>query len=153
MSIITLNDFTTITSLVIGSFALTLGALNYFRDKAKIIVELSWDMTATENDEYDSNKLWGVIYVTNIGRRPIYISHAALSLPKGYKDTHLLIMGGIKGKKLTEADPTEIFIVDQSGLEVYAKDWIEIVAQVSDTSGRVWKSNKSKNTKKPSWAE
>lgn len=153
MSSITLNDFATIIGLLVGGAGFALGVLNYFRDKAKVIVELSWDMSVTEGAQYDSNKQWGVVYVTNIGRRPIYISHAALKLPKGYDHSHLVLMEGVQGVKLTEGDPTKIFMVDQEGMDVYSKDWKKIIAQVNDSSGKAWKSSKRKNKRKPSWAE
>lgn len=61
-------------------------------------------------------------------------------------------MGGIRGKKLTEGDPSEVFVVDQSGMEQYAKDRRNIVAQVSDSTGKVWYSKKLKAAQIPSWA-
>ena len=153
MSAITLNDFATTVGLLVGGAGFALGVLNYFRDKAKVIVELSWDMSVTEGTQYDSSKSWGVVYVTNVGRRPIYVSHAALKLPKGYDHSHLVLMEGVQGVKLTEGDPTQTFMVDQEGMEVYAKDWKTVIAQVNDSSGKAWKSSKRKNKKKPSWAE
>ena len=153
MSAITLNDFATTVGLLVGGAGFALGVLNYFRDKAKVVVELSWDMPVTEGTQYDSSKLWGVVYVTNIGRRPIYVSHAALKLPKGYDHSHLVLMEGVQGVRLTEGDPTQTFMVDQEGMEVYAKDWKRIIAQVNDSSGKAWKSSKRKNNKKPSWAQ
>ena len=153
MSALTLNDFATTVGLLVGGAGFALGVLNYFRDKAKVIVELSWDMSVTEGTQYDSTKPWGVVYVTNVGRRPIYVSHAALKLPKGYDHSHLVLMEGVQGLKLTEGDPTHTFMVDQEGMEVYAKDWNKIIAQVNDSSGKAWKSSKRKNKKKPSWAE
>ena len=153
MSAITLNDFATVVGLILGGTGFALGVLNYFRDKAKVVVELSWDMAVTEGTEYDASKLWGVVYVTNIGRRPIYISHAALKLPRGYDHSHLLLMEGVQGRKLTEGDSTQTFMVDQAGMEIYAKDWKKIIAQVNDSGGKAWKSKKRKNKKKPLWAE
>ena len=153
MSGITLNDFATTVGLLVGGAGFALGVLNYFRDKAKVVVDLSWDMAVTEGTQYDSSKLWGVVYVTNIGRRPIYVSHAALKLPKGYDHSHLVLMEGVQGVKLTEGDPTQTFMVDQEGMKVYAKDWKKIIAQVNDSSGKAWKSSKRKNKKKPSWAQ
>ena len=153
MSVITLNDFATIVGLLVGGAGFVLGVINYIRDKAKVIVELSWDLSVTEGTQYDSSKLWGLVYVTNVGRRPIYISHAALRLPDGYDHSHLVLMEGIQGVKLTEGDPSKTFMVDQSGMEQYSKDWKKIIAQVSDSSGKVWTSSKRKNKKKPSWAE
>jgi hypothetical protein len=40
--------------------------------------------------------------------------------------------------------------VSQDNMETYANDWMKIVAQVSDSTGKVWKSPRIKQ--KPSWA-
>jgi hypothetical protein len=61
-------------------------------------------------------------------------------------------MGGITGKKLSEGDPTEVFVVDQAGMEEYAKNWRRIVAQVNDSAGKDWYSPKLKAAERPSWA-
>ena len=62
-------------------------------------------------------------------------------------------MGGIAGDKLSEGDPTKVYVVPQDGLEKYAKDWRNVVAQISDSTGRVWKSKHLKRNEKPSWAK
>ncbi len=136
-----------------GVSGFVLGVLNYFRDQHRIIVRLQWDLEVTADSGYDHTKKWGSIVVTNVGRRPTYVSHVALALPKGYDASHLLIMGGIHGKKLTEGDPSEVFVVEQTGMEVYAKDWRRIVAQVSDSTGKTWSSKKCRVDEMPSWAK
>ena len=148
----TLTETVSVIGLVSGVAGFVLGVLNYFRDRHKVDVLLQWDLDVTPDSGYDATKKWGVITVTNVGRRSTYVSHVALKLPKGYDHSHLLIMGGIRGKKLTEGDPSEIFVVDQSGMEHYAKDWRKIVAQVSDSTGKVWYSKKLKANETPSWA-
>ena len=40
----------------------------------------------------------------------------------------------------------------EEGLEKYAKDWRKIIAQVSDSTGKVWKSKKLKRHEIPAWA-
>lgn len=66
---------TQITALI-GAFtgiaALVLSITNYLRDNPKVTVTLLWDMSITDNPRYDRNKLWGVVSVANVGRRPIY---------------------------------------------------------------------------------
>jgi len=148
-----LSEAVSVIGLVAGVAGFVLGVLNYLRDKHKIEVTLQWDLAVTEGSGYDASKPWGLITVTNIGRRASYISHVALRLPKGYEHSHLLIMGGIAGKKLTEGDPSEVFVVDQAGMEQYARDWQKVVAQVSDSTGKVWSSKKLKSTVMPSWAK
>jgi hypothetical protein len=124
--------------------------MNFLRDRARVEVSLRWDMKTFGDPQYDEDKLWGVISLTNVGRRPIHVSHVALRLPKGLDDSHLLVKSGVSGKTLSEAAPSEIHVVTQEGMAAYADHWDKIVAQVSDSTGRVWSSKPVK--KKPSWA-
>ncbi|HUD13843.1 MAG TPA: hypothetical protein VMQ56_09340 [Terracidiphilus sp.] len=110
-------------------------------------------MSVTDNPLYDSKKYWGVVRIGNVGRRPIFVSHVALRLPKGLKKSHLVLNDGIAGVRLSEGDATKTYILSQEGLEQYAHHWREIVAQVSDTSGREWKSKRLRKTDVPSWAK
>ena len=148
----TLGEITGLVGLCFGLAGFVLGVMNYVRDQRKIDITLQWDIDVTEGSGYDHTRKWGLIRVTNVGRRASYVSHVALKLPKGYDHTHLIIMGGINGKKLSEGDPTEVFVVDQAGMEVYANDWKRIVAQVNDSSGRTWYSKKPGSKERPSWA-
>ena len=149
----TLSEAVSVVGLVFGVSGFVLGVLNYLRDRHKVVVSLQWDLDVTEGSGYDHTKKWGLIRVTNVGRRPTYVSHVALKLPKGYDHSHLVIMGGIVGKKLTEGDPSEAYVVEQAGMEQYAKDWKNIVAQVNDSTGETWYSEKLKTNQMPSWAE
>lgn len=145
-----LRDVVSVVGLVFGVAGSVLGVLNYLRDRHKVEVSLQWDMSVTPQSGYDQTKKWGMIVVTNVGRRPTYVSHLALKLPKNHEHTHLLIREGILGKKISEGDPSEVFVIDQDDLEKYSDDWNKVVAQVCDSSGKVWFSKKP--TKKPSWA-
>ncbi len=149
----TLNDIATVVGVTLGFCGFVLGLLNHYRDRAKVKVTLLWDMNVTENPTYDSRKMWCIIQIANIGRRPIYVSHAALKVPKGYTAEYEAIMEGIPGKKLSEGDKPLQYTVSQEGLEQYAADWREIRAQVSDTTGKEWISEKLPRTRKPSWAK
>lgn len=148
----TLGEFVGLSGLVFGLTGFVLGVMNYLRDRAKIVVELQWDMKVTPGGPYDPNKSYGVVRVSNIGRRAIYISHASLRLPKGYDHPFLLLADGIPGKKLSEGDSPETYAVTQEGLAKYAKDWRKVIAQVSDSTGTTWTSKKIAKSKIPSWA-
>lgn len=149
----TLTDFLAVFGLVAGVTGTVLGVMNYWRDRAKLEVSLEWDMEVTPGSGYDHTKKWGVISITNIGRRPIYLRYAALRLPKGYDGTHLVLAAGIAGKTLTEGAPTERYVVTQDGLEIYAKDWRSLTAQVNDSHGRAWRSKPLPRNDIPSWAK
>ena len=146
----TLSEAVSVFGLVFGVSGFVLGVLNYLRDRHKVVVFMQWDLDVTKGSGYDHTKKWGLIRVTNVGRRPTYVSHVALKLPKGYDHTHLVIMGGVVGKKLTEGDPSETYLVDQAGMERYAKDWKSIIAQVNDSTGKTWYSKKLKSKEIPS---
>ena len=145
-----ITELVAVLGLVSGVTGTILGVMNFLRDRARVEVSLQWDMKSFGDPQYDENEFWGVIRATNIGRRPIHISHVALRLPKGLDGSHLLVRSGIAGKTLSEAAPSEIHLVTQHGMEKYADVWGKIVAQVSDSTGRVWTSKPLK--KKPSWA-
>lgn len=133
-----LTETVAVLGLVSGVAGTVLGIMNFLRDRARVEVSLRWDMKTFGDPQYDEDKFWGVISLTNVGRRPIHVSRVALRLPKNLDDSHLLVKSGIGGKTLSEAAPSEIHVVTQEGMAVYADHWDKIVAQVSDSTGRVW---------------
>ena len=147
-----LVEFVSAAGLIFGLAGFVLGVMNYLRDRAKIVVELQWDMNVMPGGLYDSNKSYGVVRVTNVGRRAIYISHASLRLPKGHDASHLLLADGIPGKKLSEGDSPQVYAILQEDLASYAKDWRKVIAEVSDSTGKTWTSRKIARDKTPSWA-
>ena len=149
----TITQVTGLLGLIFGVVGTILGILNYFRDRARVQVSLKWDMSVTDNPLYDPKKYWGVVWIGNVGRRPIFVSHVALRLPKGRKKTHLILYDGIAGVRLSEGDATKTYMLSQEGLEEYAPHWQKIVAHVSDASGREWRSKRLRKTAVPSWAK
>jgi hypothetical protein len=147
-----LTEFVSAAGLMFGLTGFVLGVMNYLRDRAKITVELQWDMNVTPGGPYDPSKSYGVVRVTNIGRRAIYISHASLRLPKGHDASHLLLADGVPGKKLSEGEAPQIYAILQDNLVRYAKDWRKVIAQVSDSTGKTWTSRKVPRGRVPSWA-
>ena len=74
---------TGIVVMITGSCGLLLSILNYFRDKPNIQITLTWDMSTygVTTITHGLDKLWGVVSITNIGRRPVFFSHFHLELP------------------------------------------------------------------------
>ncbi len=151
----TVTDVAALLGLISGVTGTVLGVLNFLRDRAAVEVSLQWDMSVTPGTEYDANKKWGVIIVANVGRRPIFVSHVALRIPKAAQQnySHMVLNSGIVGKTLTEGSPVERFVITQDGLTELASHWRDVVAQVSDSSGRVWISKRLPKHRIPSWAE
>ena len=144
----TTSELTGLLGLIFGLIGTIIGVFNYLRDKGQLVVRLQWDMAVTGEPE---EKRVACITVINTGRRAIFMSHVALRLPKGSENSHLLIRDGLKGQKLSEGDPPQVFIVDQEGLEQYARKWKRVRAQVSDSTGKEWISKKVASP--PSWAK
>jgi hypothetical protein len=97
---------------------------------------------------HNEHKLWGVISITNIGRRPIFFSHTHLAVPNNSE--YLVITEGLTGEKLQEGDPPKTYPVTQEGLEKYANEWHKIRAVVIDSTGKKYYSKPAQQ--KPSWA-
>ena len=66
---ITITDIVSVVGLITGVSGFILGIFNYLRDQHKIEVSLQWDLMVTQDPRYDPSKLWGLVRVTNIGRR------------------------------------------------------------------------------------
>jgi hypothetical protein len=146
-----LTETAALVGVVTGTAGLVLGILNHIRDRAKIVVTLQWDMGIANDPNYDPDKTYGVVRATNVGRRPVYISHASLKLPKGYKQTYLLLGQGIFGTRLGEGDPPVSYVLDQEGMRKYKRDWRRVRALVIDSAGAAYYS--SKVSEMPSWAK
>jgi hypothetical protein len=148
---VSLTGITALVGVVTGTAGLVLGILNHLRDSPRIIVTLQWDMGIANDPKYDPDKSYGLVTVTNVGRRPIYISHTSLKLPKGYELTYLLCAEAIYGKRLGEGEPPLTYILDQGEMSKYRRDWRKVRALVIDSSGTAHFSSKVR--KRPSWAK
>jgi len=147
----TLQEAAALTGVVLGTFGSVLGVLNYLRDRSKVTVTLQWDMAVTDNPTYDPKKKWGLVKVANVGRRPVYVSHASLRLPRGSKHQVLLLSDSVAGARLAEGDPPKAYVVDQTRLGDYTQEWKKVYAEISDTTGKSWRSKYQKWQTRPSW--
>jgi hypothetical protein len=144
--IITLSDVAATLGMVLGTAGFIMGVLNYLRDRPKIKVTLKWDMT-----EVRTSAVMGLLTVTNVGRRPIYISVAALKLPKGFRYTHLILKQSMQGTKLSEGDAPATFLIDHAKLTQYSKQWRKVRGYAEDTAGKKYVSKKVPRSSVPSW--
>lgn len=149
---VTLTDVVAVVGLVTGVAGLMLGVMNFVRDRVKLDIVLQWDMDVTPGTQYDPNKKWGFVRVQNTGRRTTFVSHVAIKMPEGHGGSHLLLMESIAGEKLVEGDAPKVYVLAQEGLEEYRKDWHKLIAVVTDSTGRVWKSKRVSREKPPTWA-
>ena len=138
---------TAILGAVLGAAGLTISILAMLRDRPKITVFLNWDVESVERPGFRI----GVVSVTNVGRRAVYIGAVALELPKHREYKALLLKGSIPGKRLGEGDPPAKFMVSYDKLEKYKANWYRIRAFAEDSAGKKYDSKFT--ARKPSWAE
>lgn len=148
----TITDLTAVFGLVFGLLGSLLGLSNYLRDRPRVSVNLLWDMTVTDNPQYDPSKHWGVIQVANIGRRPVYISSVILEVPFDNRKEEFLIEESLQGFRLSEGDPPKVFIISQDNMHRAKSIWKEVRASVRDVTGKVYQSKLSTKALAPSWA-
>jgi hypothetical protein len=148
---VTLGEAAALVGVVLGALGSVLGVLNYLRDRSRVTVTLQWDMSVTPGPVYDASKKWGFVKVANVGRRPVFVSHAALYLPKGSTDRILLLRDSVTGEKLAEGDPPKSYMVDQSELGSYTGDWKKVYVEIIDSTGKKWRSKRQKWQTVPSW--
>jgi hypothetical protein len=98
----TITLVASILGITFGAVALAVSVSNYLRDQARVRVLLDWDLSVTPNPTYDSKKQWGSITVSNVGRRPVFITKVALKMPKGVHPRYMLILNSMPGQRLSE---------------------------------------------------
>ena len=148
-----LTEFAALFGIIFGLTGAVLGWLGYYRDKPQIVVTLQWDMSTINMPKYDSKKYWGLVTVTNIGKRPVYIQNAVLKLPKKYDAVLMLFDNATGTQKLGEGHPPIFYVIDQTRLTQYSKDWKKIIAEVKISSGKIFSSKKADKNKIPSWVK
>jgi hypothetical protein len=144
----TLTDLTAIAGLVFGVTGAVLGVMSFMRDRIALDVILQWDMKVIAGYPEVPDRTVGVVRIRNTGRRPVFVSHVALATGGRVK---LLLRDSLQGIKLLEGDGPLSFEFEQVGFEEYARNWWLLRAEVSDASGRIWRSPMSSG-KPPSWA-
>lgn len=137
-----------------GIAGFILGVLNYVRDQPRIKVRLQWNMTLVGDSFLKDNRECGLVTVTNTGRRPVYISHVCLLVPKnhGHKYRGVVLMDSIPGRKLAEGDPPALFVVPHDVQKECSDKLNRIRARVED-SERVYISKYPKSQETCRWFE
>jgi hypothetical protein len=142
-----LKDTLGVIGTVTGSLGLVISLLVYFRDRAKVLVTLDFDMQGF-------GSMPQVPEGFNVGRRAIYLSHAHLAIPqwahKRFRTSHLLLGSGVQGVTIAEGGAPHMIPTRQDDLGRFAEIWAYIRAAVVDAAGAHYYSDWP--TKKPDWA-
>jgi hypothetical protein len=137
---------------ITGPIGVVISLLVYFRDRAKVLVSLQFDMQGF-GDFPEAPDQYFVVGIYNVGRRPIYLNRAHILFPRWVRKkvgtTHFLLGSGLQGVKLGEGDPPKVVPTRQHDLVKYAEAWPYLRAAVVDATGRTYYSNWP--TVKPSW--
>jgi hypothetical protein len=139
-----------IVGMVLGTAGFVMSLLSYLRDRPGIKVSLNLNMIETRTREQ-----YGMVVVTNTGRRPVHIS-AVVIVPPGVSmdsGTHLVINGSLEGNRLGEGDKPYKCMVDKAAFIGHPSRWREIRAYAEDSTGRRYLSPLPKKTATPpKWA-
>jgi hypothetical protein len=139
-----------IVSLIVGAAGFTLSILNYRRDHHKVTVRLQWD-SGYSGPIRKPQDVWGEIYVTNEGRRPISITFVGLEIPGKEFSQNLIGDEEQPVRKLAEGDsPIRIKVPQDYLLKKHSGRWREIRAVAMDSVGRTYISKQIKHV--PTWA-
>jgi hypothetical protein len=148
MHTITVTELAAILGMVLGTAGFVMGLMNYLRDRPKIKVGLNWNMVDSRTDEK-----FGMFIVSNIGRRPIFISAAVMTVPRTFKPNDFFLMESIQGRKLSEGDAPAKFRIRSEGMEQYAEVWRDVRVYVEDSAGRKYFAKKLRKSRIPPWAK
>ena len=136
-----------ILGMILGTAGFVMSLMNYLRDQARVRVILLWDMTDTHTLEK-----FGFVRVTNIGRRPVFISCVALELPKGFGHSGLMLMNTIGGKRLAEGEELLNEPINYDSIAKYSSGWKRIRAYAIDSTGKKYYSDfPNDKATAPSW--
>src|SRR5262249_10490373 len=123
----------------------------YFRDRAKVRVSLRFDMQGFGGVPKNPAGYF-LVTIYNVGRRPIYLSHAHLTIAKraSKRLKILMLADGLEGVTIPEGGAPHPVLTKQDDLNRYPDIWPYIRAVVIDTAGRSYYSDWP--TVKPEWA-
>ena len=111
---ITVTDINALLGIIFGFSGFVLGLLAFFRDKPKVKVTLQWGMQMFGDQRVKPGEEFGFVSVTNVGRRPIYVSHVAIKMPKGFDFSYLVLQEGIR----------EYHTIKRENSQAYFNKWI-----------------------------
>ncbi len=110
---LTLTDIVAFWGALTGTLSLTIGYFSYKRDSLKIEVDIKRGWRVMNHPEYDPEKDYAVITVSNKGRRPVLITRVGYQFLK--KGGGVILADSMRkgSRELTEGKSTEYLIEDK----------------------------------------
>jgi len=152
---VTLSNLAALAGMVLGTAGSVMSLMNYLRDRPRVRVSLSWDLTPIQDTEQVGEQI-GVLSITNVGRRPIFISIAAVEVPQTFrKRAHLVVLESSSGQRLAEGDPPLKYVLRYKDLKLspYSNRWRQVRGYAEDSAGKRYVSKKPPKSPVPSWVK
>jgi len=118
---------------IVGTGSLVVGALNAWRDRARVAVRARPGYRVQNAPGYSPDKLYVAVTVANRGRRPVTISHVWMERADS-QEKILLSDSFLQGnREITEGKATQ-YLMDQAGLDLGTIKRV----YAGDQAGRRW---------------
>ena len=128
-----------IIGAVTGTVALTLGVANFLRDRPDIRVALRAGRRVINAPEYDRDKPYVIVTVSNAGRRPVYLNNVALWVPG---EPWTVLHDGLRNPDtFPEGGPPRDYLAEQDLIIGMIDRWAGIRAVVEDATGKQYVSS------------
>lgn len=124
------TSITSILGMLLGTAGFVLSLVNFLRDRSSVQVTLTWEMVDRRTGENV-----GLVRVTNVGRRPVFITIVALQLPKGLRTEHIILDDSLPGIRVGEGDKPAVYVVRYTDLGKNLQYRAAIRAYVEDSAG------------------
>lgn len=157
-----LTQIAALSGLVFGSAGLGLAVANFLRDRHSLRVTLQFDMESSEDGVAVPGHGGGLmnlsfqpritcVSIANTGRRPVFVSHVALTKPRWRgKRPNLIIAEAIKGRRLSEGDPPwNLFVGQDAAFYNFDPGAGSLRAEVLDTTNKVYYSRAERRPVQP----
>jgi hypothetical protein len=132
-----ITEVTALIGAITGSLGLLLGILTYFRDRSLLIVTVDLDMRVHNAPQYNSELSHIVIYVSNAGRRPEYVTLVGVLFPDGRN----AIVNDVfhNPNEVVEGGPPRQYMSEQRLLQDFDDLWPGTLFFVRTASGRQYR--------------
>jgi len=125
--------------MVTGISALLISLSNYFRDRARIIVELKRSTASVANDLLHIEEVL-ILHIRNSGRRPVYITSVGFEWGKRW-NTCITFTNSIEDRKIGEGDAPVTIVLPRPDEVGFSQITYNSRAFVVDHTGKKYVSN------------
>jgi len=111
---------------VVATLGLIISVSNYFRDRAKIVIDYRLNWKVINMPGYDPLKRYIVIDIINCGRRPVRLGNASFRFITPSQGYLLINDSLLRPTTLTEEKPKKTFLIEQNGVDINKVFYVEV---------------------------